>query len=279
LNPFGFFPKGRDEGLKEKLSVAVKRIEAHRRELEIIRGKLETRRQVLFETTVKAFERKDEARDTVYANEHAELKKVIRVVTVSELALTQIMVRLESIRDVGDIVYQMNSAFKILKKVSKAVSGMVPALESATEEVNAALKGALEGLGTISPSVSLDVKTESEHELVERAKMYAEEKALELREEIPSAILTAKGETILERTQKVALLATGDASDENGFSPIILSTPKPRNVDEDVYNYLSGRDGQINILEASTVLNLPADEVEQAVLKLASEGRIKLGKG
>jgi division protein CdvB (Snf7/Vps24/ESCRT-III family) len=279
LNPFHFLSQRQEAGLKEKLSVAVKRIDIHRRELEILRGKLEARRQSLFETTVKAFGKKDIDRATVYSNEHAELKRVIHVVTVSELALMQIVVRLESIRDVGDIIYQLNSSFKILRKVSRDVSGLVPAFENATQDVNATLTSTLEGLSQISPNFSLNVKTENEHELVEQAKKYAEEKAMALKGEIPSSILTAKGETLIEKTQKVAVLATGDNAeslDDGDFSPVILSRPKSYNIYDDIYKYVAGKDGQLNILEASTILNLPVDEVEQAVLKLASEGKIRL---
>lgn len=134
----------------------------------------------------------------------------------------------------------------------------------------------MEGLGTISPNFYLNVNTESEQDIVERAKSYAEEKALELKEQIPSSILTAKGETILEKTQTVALLATENTSDDPDFSPLMISKPKSRKVEEEVCTYIAGKDGRINILEASANLSLSADEVEQAVLKLASEGRIRL---
>jgi division protein CdvB (Snf7/Vps24/ESCRT-III family) len=278
LKLFSFFFNTSESGLKDKISAAVKQIEAHRKELETLRGKLEARRQSLFETTVRALEKKDEIRATVYANEHAELKKVLQVVTANELALTQITVRLESIRDLGDIVYQINSVFKILRKIGRTVSGMAPALESATEEVNATLTNALEGLSAVAPNISLDVKTDSENELVERAKMYAEQKSLQLGEDIPSFILTAKGNTIFENTKKIALLATGDTPNENECLPVMLSTPKSRNIDEEVRNYVAGKNGQFNVLEASSVLNLRPDEVEEAVLKLASEGKIMLGK-
>ena len=78
-----FFQGDSNASLKDKLSFAAKRIELHRRELESIRSRLEFRRQSLFETTVKALEHRDESRATVYANEHAEMKKVMKVVTMS----------------------------------------------------------------------------------------------------------------------------------------------------------------------------------------------------
>ncbi|MFQ6134483.1 MAG: hypothetical protein ACE5KU_01545, partial [Nitrososphaerales archaeon] len=119
--------------MKKKLISAAKRIERHRHEVATLRLRLESRRQSLFEQVVRAIERRDDSRASVYAVELSEVKKVLRVVRVSELALTQIIVRFESIRDVGDVFANMNEAFKVMKSISKSVSGVVPALENATD--------------------------------------------------------------------------------------------------------------------------------------------------
>ncbi len=266
-----------DAELKDKLSAAAKRIELHRRELESIRSRLEFRRQSLFETTVRAIEHRDESRATVYANEHGEIKKVMKVVAVSELALTQIIVRLESIRDVGDVIYHISQAFRIIKKVSKTVSGLVPALETASQEINSTLTETLVELSNISPNISISPQTDGAEQLMEKARKYAEEKAAELKEELPTSILNASGETILEKTKNLALLATGDDYEEE-FPPALLSRPKPKEFLEKIYQYITEHNGDINVLQASAALQLPIDDVEQAILKLVSEGRIRLGK-
>ena len=124
--------------MKSKIGSTIKQIEYHRKELENLRGRLEQRRKGLFDTTVKAMMVKDQQKANIYANEWAELRKVGKVVYASELALTQVVLRLESIVDVGDVMSHMSMAFKVLGKVNKTVQGHDPSLDQATSDINTA---------------------------------------------------------------------------------------------------------------------------------------------
>ena len=267
---------GGGDGLKRRLISAARRIEVHKREVTSLRLRLENRRQSLFEKVVRAIENKDEDSAKVFSVEHTELAKVLKVVKVSELSLTQIIIRVESIRDVGDVYANMNDAFKIMRGINKSVSGVVPTLENATEEVNSTLSEALADLGNLSSSVSLDVKHENGQELFEKAKIFAEEKALDLNEGIPSSVLSANGDSLLEKAKKVAMLATGEVSNENDFQVTMLSQPDgKKTIDEKVYEYIMSKNQCLNVNDAADELNLPADEVEKVVFKMVSEGKLK----
>jgi len=170
-----------DDNLKPRIASAIKEIELHRRELENLRVKLDQRRKSLFETTMKSMMTKDNSKAAVYANEWAELRKVGKVVYASELALTQVVLRLESIVDVGDVMMHLGMAFKVLRKVNKTVQGLVPSLDQASSEINTALTETLAEMGNVSPSVSLNIQTESGEELVEQARKLAEERAEEMK--------------------------------------------------------------------------------------------------
>ncbi len=270
---------GGDDNLKRKLASAATKIEAHKREIAMLRIRLENRRQSLFEQVVHAIEERDDSRASVFAVELSEIKKVLRVVKVSELALTQIIVRIQSIRDVGDVFVNVNESFKIIKSISKSVSGVVPALENATDEVNKSLSETLAGLGNLSPSISLDIKNESEQDIFEKVKLFSEEKTMELNDDIPQSIASASGDSMFEKVERIALLATAaDDSSEPGFKPVLLGKPKGNAAAEDkIFNYIDRRSGHLNILDAAATLNLPADEVEKTVIKLVSEGKVKLG--
>lgn len=271
---------GGDDHLKRKLASAATKIESHKREIAMLRVRLENRRQSLFEQVVQAIEERDDSRASVFAVELSEIKKVLRVVKVSELALTQIIVRIQSIRDVGDVFVNVNESFKIIKSISKSVSGVVPALENATDEVNKSLSETLAGLGNLSPSISLDIKNESEQDIFEKAKLFSEEKTMELNDDIPQSIASASGDSMFEKVERIALLATADDDDssEPGFKPVLLGKPKGNAAAEDkIFNYIDRRSGHLNILDAAATLNLPADEVEKTVIKLVSEGKVKLG--
>ena len=267
---------GGGDGLKKKLISAARRIEVHKREVISLRLRLENRRQSLFEKVVRAIEHKDDDSASIFAVELTEVKKVLKVVKVSELALMQIIVRLESIRDVGDVYSNMNDAFKIMRGVNKSVSGVVPSLENATEEVNTTLSETLADLGNLSSSVSLDVTHEGGKELFEKAKLFAEEKVLELNEGIPSSVLSANGDSLFEKAKQVAMLANGEVSDEKDFQVTMLSQPdRKKTVDEKVYKYIMNKNKRLNVIDAADALNLPIDEVEKTVFKLVSEGKLK----
>lgn len=272
-----FFNK--NAGLKKKLVLASKRIEFHKREVANLRFRLENRRQTLFDKIVKSLEKHDDETAKIYSGELAEVKKVLQVVKSSELALSQIIVRIESIRDVGDVFENMNNSFDIMRGINKSVSGVVPTLENATEEVNTTLTETLANLGNLSPSISLDLKHEDGQELFEKAKLFAEEKAMETHDLLPPSLLSAKGETLLEKASKVALLANGETAEENDFKITMLSQPKKNDsLDNQVYNYIMNKNKSLNVLEAATALNVKPDEIEKVVFKLVSEGRLKKAK-
>jgi len=272
--PLRFIGIGREENVKPKIASTIKEIEFHRKELESLRARLEQRRKSLFDTTVKAMMTKDQPKATVYANEWSELRKVGKVVYASELALTQVVLRLESILDVGDVMFHMSMAFRVLRKVNKTVQGLVPSLDQASSDISNALTETMAGMENISPSISLNIKTETGEELVEEARKLAEDRAEEMKRSLGAAPLHLQLRGY-EQSSRVPLLATGEDDDE---SAILGTVYKPRPVEEteeQVLQYAAIHNGNVDITDASTVLKMPSDEVEQAMLVLMSQGKVK----
>ena len=262
--------------MKPKIASTIKEIELHRRELENLRVKLDLRRKSLFETTVKAMMSKDNSKAAVYANEWAELRKVGKVVYASELALTQVVLRLESIVDVGDVMSHLGMAFKVLRKVNKTVQGLVPSLDQASDEINNALTETMAEMGNVSPSISLNIQTESGEELVEQARKLAEERAEEMkRTMVVSPRQIQENGDQFER--RVPLLATGEEDDEESIAlGTLYKAPKDEEAEEQVLKYAAIHNGSVDITDASNILKLPSDDVEQAMLKLLAEGKVKV---
>jgi division protein CdvB (Snf7/Vps24/ESCRT-III family) len=271
---------GKGDDVKPKISSTIKEIELHRRELENLRGKLDQRRKSLFDTTVRAMMAKDKSKAAVYANEWAELRKVGKVVYASELALTQVVLRLESIVDVGDVMSHMTMAFKVLRKVNKTVQGLVPSLDQASDEISTALTETMAEMGNVSPSINLNIQTESGEELVEQARKLAEERAEEMKRTLAvSPRQIQRDAEDIER--RVPLLATGDEDEEEiaALGTLYRSRPE-KDAEEQVLQYAAIHNGSVDISDVSTVLKMPSDDVEQAMLKLLSEGKVKVsGQG
>jgi division protein CdvB (Snf7/Vps24/ESCRT-III family) len=273
--PLRFIGIGRGDSIKPKISSTIKEIEFHRKELENLRVRLEQRRKALFDTTVKAIKAKDEPKANVYANEWAELRKVGKVVYASELALTQVVLRLESIVEVGDVMSHMTSAFKVLHRVNKTVQGLVPSLDQASEEINSALSETMVGMGNITPSIQLNIQTESGEELVEQARKLAEERAEEMKRALKVSPRIMQREAP-EFEQRVPLLAAGEDYDEDTILGTIYR-PQPREeAEEQVLQYAAIHNGNVDISDASTALKIPPDDVEQAMIYLVSQGKVNL---
>jgi len=275
--PLRFIGIGREENVKPKIASTIKEIEFHRKELENLRVKLDQRRKSLFDTTVKAMVTKDQSKATIYANEWSELRKVGKVVYASELALTQVVLRLESILDVGDVMFHMSMAFKVLRKVNKTVQGLVPSLDQASNDINNALSETMAGMENISPSISLNIRTETGEELVEEARKLAEERAEEMKRSlgVSPMHMQLRG---YEQNSWGPLLATGDDDEE---PPILGTVYKPRPVqetEEQVLQYAAIHNGNVDISDASSVLKMPSDEVEQAMLTLMAQGKVKVNE-
>ncbi len=274
-DPLKFFGLKKEESVKPKIASTIKEIELHRRELENLRVKLDQRRKSLFETTVKAMIAKDKSKASVYANEWAELRKVGKVVYASELALTQVVLRLESIIDVGDVMTHMSMAFKVLRRVNKTVQGLIPSLDQASDEINTALTETMAEMGNVSPSISLNIQTESGEELVEQARKLAEERAEEMKRTLIVSPRQIQRQ-VEELDRKVPLLATGEEEDEEAaLLGTLYRAPEGEDAEEQVLQYAAIHNGNVDITDASTVLKMPSDDVEQAMLKLLSEGKVK----
>lgn len=269
---------GRGDDVKPKISSTIKEIELHRRELENLRGKLDQRRKSLFDTTVRAMMAKDKSKAAVYANEWAELRKVGKVVYASELALTQVVLRLESIVDVGDVMSHMTMAFKVLRKVNKTVQGLVPSLDQASDEISTALTETMAEMGNVSPAINLNIKTESGEELVEQARKLAEERAEEMKRTLSISPRQIQREAE-ELEHRVPLLASGTEDEEEIATLGTLYRSRPeQDAEEQVLQYAAIHNGNVDVTDVSTVLKMPSDDVEQAMLKLLSEGKVKVNQ-
>ncbi len=268
-----------DKGIKEKISVAIRQIDVQRRELEQIRYRLEERRKLMFDSTVKAIEKHDEMRSRVLAGEHVELQKIAKVVNASELALLHISVRLETIRDVGDIMYVLTNAFKAVRRIGKSVAEVAPNLEQAASEINDSFSNILIELGMISPNVTLSM-SDTPSDIFQKAQQLISERASEL-SELPKSIqkIESTKDSIYEQTKRIALRATEDYEedlDSEEFKPVLYSSFQEThsNAEGAVRDYLNASgDSRIDITDASAHLNLPVDLVEQAYIKVLHEKR------
>ncbi len=103
--------------LKPRLDALVRQINIVMAKLDSSMAKIRDRDSALFAKTVAAVQRHDNQRASMFANELAEVRKVGKMVTQSRLALEQIVLRLSTITELGDIVTTLAPATSIVRNV------------------------------------------------------------------------------------------------------------------------------------------------------------------
>lgn len=277
MKTLSYFRRSRKEVLREKINRAIKGIEVHRRELDSLKSRLESRKKILYDIMVRAKQNREDDKALVFANEVAELRKVMRVVTTSQLALTQIVTRMESMRDVGDAIFQMSSAMQAVGKINKSVSDIMPSFHGATDQINTTLTETMADMGQLSPNININLENDSSSDIIEAAQRFAEEKVSELKVDV-DLVPKAKEHRLMDSMKKVAIAATEHDFEEE-FKPVLLSLPKSDVVEKKVEQYYKVNGGRFTVLEAAADLQLPIRDVELAAVSLASKGKIELRDG
>jgi division protein CdvB (Snf7/Vps24/ESCRT-III family) len=150
----------------------------------------------LFNRIVSATQKHDSARASVYANELGELRKMNRMVTQSRLALEQILLRINTISDLGDIVATLAPATSVVSGLRQSITGLVPEAESGMSEISSLLGGILVDAGSASgSSIDFGVANEEAESVLSEAAAVAESR---MERTFPDIPLTAAQSTEME---------------------------------------------------------------------------------
>ncbi len=87
---------------------------------------METRYRELFEQVVKAHMEKDQVKAAIYAEELAELRKMLRRLTHASLLLEGVTYRLDAVKDLSDASSIMAPLRDVLTVASSELSGIAP---------------------------------------------------------------------------------------------------------------------------------------------------------
>lgn len=265
--------KEKKEGLRDKVLEAIRKLEYHRKEVQNLRKRMQERSSRVFESVVVCLQLGEKDKATIYANENAEIKKILRALRIAELALTQVILRMESIRDVGEAIKEMEQAFGVIRGMGKLLQGMSVQMNIAQDNIQNTLNETMAELQQLSPDLRIDVNASNGEQIVEEAKRYIEQQVSAENLPEPSKLLQ-EIEDIEKSMQDRQLLATGSDEEEH-FRIDMVSTPRS-NIDDAVSSYIKSKGGKLDIYDTANALGAPVEEVERSIIKLASEGKIKL---
>lgn len=162
--------------LSKKIDDAVARLEVVRSRLNNRVKVLEVRSKEIFEAVVKAQAERDKDRAVLYANELAELRKMLRKAIHSELSLTGVIHRLQTVRDFDELTDILAPLRETLIQVSGDVRGIAPELSENLRNITDTFDEVSVELGTFPEIIGAgpSISDEAEKILAEASAIAAE---------------------------------------------------------------------------------------------------------
>jgi division protein CdvB (Snf7/Vps24/ESCRT-III family) len=175
--------------LKPRLDFAVRRIELQVQKLDQATDRFSQRDKSIFARVVDAYTKHDSARANVFASELAEIRKMEKLIMNARLALEQIVLRLRTVSELGDVVSTLGPAVGVLRSVRTGLAGVFPEAENELGEIGNLLSGIMieagQGSGT---TLNFDSVNEDAQKILTEAATVAEQRIKEKFPELPPGI-------------------------------------------------------------------------------------------
>jgi division protein CdvB (Snf7/Vps24/ESCRT-III family) len=175
--------------LKSRLDFAVSRIEAQTQRLDNTSNRFSERDKSLFAKVVEAYSKHDLSQASAFATELAEIRKVERIVMQAKLALEQIVLRLKTVTELGDMVSTLGPVVGILRNVRTAIVGVLPDAGRELEEIGTMLNGIIADAGqTTGLTLNFETTNEDAQKILAEVATVAEQRIKEKFPELPAGI-------------------------------------------------------------------------------------------
>ena len=175
--------------LKPRLDFAVRRIELQVQKLDQATDRFTQRDKAIFARIVDAYTKHDTSRANVFANELAEVRKMERLIINARLALEQIVLRLRTVSELGDVVSTLGPAVGVLRSVRAGLVSVFPEAENELGEIGNMLSGIMIEAGQGSGmTLNFDSVNEDASKILNEAATVAEQRIKEKFPDLPPGI-------------------------------------------------------------------------------------------
>lgn len=231
------------------------------------------------------------------ANELAEVRKLINFLQQVELAIERVILRLETLKELSEIVIDLKPALKTLQNVSKQLFTVLPEVSSELTEINDVISETIFTTKMSSEEVMIPVDkvTPAGEQILEEVSTLLEKRIAEKLPEPPATQEIPKLEQAQTHIkQMVALAATCSQSvnsetvdDEESRSQNLISFRKAEiqevsfkvgkpSLEETLLEYVRKSGGEVDLMRCSHELGASYEEIEKALQTLGAKGKIKI---
>ena len=172
--------------LKQRVNECLYKLKVQQHKLERTSYQMQQRDQGLYGKCVLATQSKNTQLASMYANECAELRKMAKIVLHCEMALETVTLRLQTIRDFGEIAYTMRPVAHVVGVLKSQLEGVLPEVSMELAEVNETLEGMVIEVGDMTEtSVDMSASSGEAQQILQEANTVAEQKMKERFPELP----------------------------------------------------------------------------------------------
>jgi division protein CdvB (Snf7/Vps24/ESCRT-III family) len=187
--------------LKPRLDFAIRRLELQIQRLDKAGDRFTERDKSIFSKIVEAYSKHDMARANVFANELAEIRKMEKMIMHARLALEQIVLRLRTVSELGDVVTTLAPAVGVLRSVRTGMASIFPEAERELGQIGTLLSGIIVDAGqSTGLTINFETVNEDAQKILNEAASVAEQKIKEKFPELPAGLPTV-GEKTLPQPQ------------------------------------------------------------------------------
>ncbi len=257
--------------------------------LEQVTIRLRNRDRVLFETCVAEVERNRRERAAICANEIAEVRKLLKIVTQCQLALQRIILRLETIKELGDVLADLRPTLRALQGLTGYLEKIMPDIAVELEKVNDSITETLAVSRLDSPRsiTPYEVGSPAGEEILKEVSNLLEGQLMGKLPEPPAPVSAERKARIEEKKEVVALAAScSEACVQKEAEPYfsykdvemrkVSFTIQRSSLEDDVLEYVKRCNGEFDVDQCAVNLNAPRDEVMKTLEGLGARGRIKI---
>lgn len=282
--------------IREVATKSICTLKVQQNKLEQASYRLKERDRVLFETCMSALKKNNKEKAAMCATEIAEVRKLVKFLYNVQLAIERVILRLETIKELGDIVTDLKPALRLLQGVSQELFQLLPDVSTELNNVNSAIQDTLHATKLTADEnlVPVGKKTEAGEEILKEVSCFIEQKLSETLPEPPvSTPVKEKAPTPIR--ELVALTASSSqvfgkkTVKETGFDPektmftykkseikeFSLKVEKP-NLEDVLLEYVRKTNGEIDLSRCSSELQTSNEEIERALENLGTKGKIKI---
>jgi division protein CdvB (Snf7/Vps24/ESCRT-III family) len=281
---------------RETVFTSIHTLRVQHNRLEQATYRLKERDKVLYQTCITALKNKSKERAAICANEIAEVRKLLKFLCNMELAIERVILRLETIKELSDIVVDLKPALRLLQGVSQQLFEVLPDVSSELTKVNETISETLYSTKVTADESLIPVgkKTVGGDEILQEVSTFLKRKVSEELPEPPALPNTPEAEQA-EIKEMVALAASCSQSisretvgepDGNSsqtlfsykkaeIQEISLKIEKPE-LEDALFDYVRKSKGEIDLERCSVDLASSNEEVKKALKNLGTKGKIKI---